>query len=101
LRESGSWINGDRNGFWVYLDPDRFKIKEENFDKGKPDGAWKTYYANGRASGAGQYVNKVKEGTWQYFDESGKLIMKTEFLNGKKIKEKRYGQAGKELEPGR
>jgi len=83
------------------MDAGGFKIKEENFDNGKPDGAWKSYYANGKVSGSGQYVNKIKEGTWQYFDEKGKLIVKTEFLNGKKIKEKRYGEAGKELEPGK
>jgi antitoxin component YwqK of YwqJK toxin-antitoxin module len=49
----------------------------------------------------GQYVNKVKEGTWQYFDAQGKLMVKSEFLKGRKIKEQRYGQAGKELEPGK
>ena len=101
LSESGGWLSGERNGFWVYFDADGIKIKEENFDKGRPDGAWKSYYANGIVSASGQYVNKIKEGTWQYFDEKGKLMVKTEFLNGAKIKEKRYGLAGKELEPGK
>jgi antitoxin component YwqK of YwqJK toxin-antitoxin module len=77
------------------------KIKEENFDMGKPDGSWKTYYANGTLSGSGQYVNKVKEGAWQYWDAKGELMLRSEFVNGKKVKEKRYGEAGKELEPGK
>jgi uncharacterized protein len=101
MSEAGSWLDGERNGYWVYFDADGFKIKEENFDKGKPDGTWKSYYANGRLSGSGQYVNKIKEGTWQYWGQDGKLMLKSEFSNGQKIKEKRYGKAGKELEPGR
>jgi hypothetical protein len=31
----------------------------------------------------------------------GKLMVKSEFVKGQKVKEKRYGKAGKELEPGR
>jgi antitoxin component YwqK of YwqJK toxin-antitoxin module len=66
---------------------------------GKPDGSWKTYYANGKLSASGQYTNFKKDGLWQYWQPDGKLLVKTEFDKGVKIKEKRYGKAGKELEP--
>jgi antitoxin component YwqK of YwqJK toxin-antitoxin module len=95
MSETGAYIDGEREGPWSYFDPDGEKIREESFAKGRQNGRWVSYYANGSEQGEGSYIDQKKDGIWQYWDATGKLVYKGEFKNGVKIREKKYGDEKK------
>jgi antitoxin component YwqK of YwqJK toxin-antitoxin module len=42
----------------------------------------KIYHTNGKVSGEGTYINQEKEGTWNFFDDRGKLSAVENFHQG-------------------
>lgn len=48
------------------------------------------YHKKGKISTIGNLIDKTPDGTWEFFDESGKLIKKRYFENGNLIKEEEF-----------
>jgi len=102
--------NGKKQGYWKKKDEKTNKlIYEGQFKDDKPVGKFKYYYPNdsvravmlfksdgkssfvrlyhmnGKRMAEGKYIGKeAKDSTWNYYDESGALISKENYLTGKK-----------------
>lgn len=50
------------------------------------------YYASGKVREEGVYKNDEKDGTWKYYDASGKLATEIIFERGNRIKSVDYDQ---------
>jgi antitoxin component YwqK of YwqJK toxin-antitoxin module len=101
--------NGNKQGYWKKKDEKTNKlVYEGEFKNNKPLGKFKYYYPNdsvraimhfkldgkvayaklfhlnGIRMGEGKYIQEIKDSTWLYYDESGKLLSKDNYSMGKK-----------------
>jgi antitoxin component YwqK of YwqJK toxin-antitoxin module len=58
------------------------KKNQRNKD-GDLDGYWESYYANGKLSSKGNYINGQKHGSCEWYWSNGNLMYKITYLNGK------------------
>jgi antitoxin component YwqK of YwqJK toxin-antitoxin module len=108
LLEESTYSKGLREGVAKYYDTEGKLIAEYNYKNGKFEGTNKTYYTSGNVQSEeicvdnlktgvykeyfdstpakikimGNYVNDKKDGKWQEFDETGKLIKTSTFVKG-------------------
>ncbi len=98
--------NGLKQGTWRrYYESDTL-FTETRYKGGKPVGATRTYYPNGKRKAVvthngnqsamtgyhdndsimvtGTYVNLEKDGLWKYYDEDGRLTAEESYASGKK-----------------
>ena len=71
---------------WSFFNERGIKIREQNFVEDVADGKFAEYYPSGKKQLQGNFVNRLKHGTWSYWDAKGKLIYQVEFQNGKQVK---------------
>lgn len=53
---------------------------------GNLQGAYKEFYASGKVRQEGNYKDDQKDGTWKYYDASGKLTAEVIYEKGNRIK---------------
>jgi antitoxin component YwqK of YwqJK toxin-antitoxin module len=86
VQEKGKYLDGEKQGTWkqTYLDNNKTAWEGEYLN-GIPNGMHKWYHANGSIKRRGSYSLGLRDGIWEYFDESGgsRLIIKYE--RGKEI----------------
>lgn len=99
--------NGKKQGKWRKLDMKGCLVYEGTFIADKPEGLFSYYdtlgfvsatsvfsengsravttafYPSGVKKWEGAYVNEVREGLWQFFNEAGIVISEENYLNGK------------------
>lgn len=85
-------------GAIVAYDEKKRKILDGNMTEGKANGKWTFYYPSGVVQIEGVYTNGLETGTWtnyytvdepkitKYYDAKGTMLMRTEFYNGKKVR---------------
>lgn len=84
VRGTGTYDKGKRVGPWTFYHPDGSVEQTGTYTKtGKPDGTWKWFYPGGRLLREETYYNGLKDGLSEEFDESGILVEKGEYLEGK------------------
>ena len=72
-KEEGNYLNGERDGKWVFWYTAKQKMFEGDFSFGQKEGAHKTWYSNGILKSSGKYNGDVKNGKWRYFEINGLL----------------------------
>lgn len=83
-----------------YNFPENTLSIDVTYEKGKPVGAYKAYFRNGKTSSEGQY-NKdgQKDGLWKKYNDEGNLVEEEEFSDGKSSgSTKYYSDNGKLVE---
>ncbi|MFZ5444167.1 MAG: toxin-antitoxin system YwqK family antitoxin [Myxococcota bacterium] len=80
----GRYVNGAREGLWVFFDDQGNKVKEIEFKSDNYNGRF-VEYANGRKIREENWVNGVRQGPQLSFDASGVATI-TEFRDGKPVK---------------
>ena len=60
------------------------KLSEINFKKGVLDGAWISYWENGKIREEGNYSKGLKNGMFKQYDSKGRLLLEGELRNGLK-----------------
>ena len=106
-RDKGSFINGLKEGPWVWYDLDGAEIEKGIFKNGKREGTWITfhknnilrkinykngeregytivYHHNGQLHTKGIFKNGKREGTWVWHRKNGQIMDKGNFKNDKK-----------------
>ena len=104
-------VNGKKNGYWQKVDYGDVLIYEGRFDHGRPVGTFNyyfpdtrkkaeishfaigmsdsayaiTYHHNGSIMAKGVYRNKQKDGIWQYYNDSEKILSKENYDRGWKV----------------
>ena len=69
--------------------------------KGRRQGVWKVYYANGQLRYEGEFKNDKCKGVFRYFDEQGNLVATNDFeKSGEKAFNKTYAPNGRVIATG-
>lgn len=63
--------NGLKDGLWIEEDN---LLTEVYYRNGLKNGLFRSYHANGKLYGFGEYKDNIQVGTWYYFDDSSKLM---------------------------
>lgn len=106
--EEGGYSTGRRSGLWKKYWPNQNLKAEITYRNGRPYGAYKTYYENGNREEEGNWAGRKqtgsfqrdhangnpqqrftfnedgkRDGTQEYYDEKGTLILKVDIVEGK------------------
>ena len=93
VKEQGLTRNGKRHGEWKKYDQKGDLLLVAVYELGKVIGKRKPdkveelieYHSNGRVKSKGLVKNKKRDGTWNVFDNRGKLIKTIVYADGKMI----------------
>ena len=72
-KELGGYLNGERDGNWIYLYSEKQKMFEGKYSFGQKEGTHKEWYPNGILKSVGNYEGGVKNGKWKFFTPEGYL----------------------------
>jgi antitoxin component YwqK of YwqJK toxin-antitoxin module len=78
----GGFLDGQRNGLWVFWFENGKIWSEGHFDKGIRTGLAKVYHDNGKLFYTGNYTDGKKDGKWSFYDKEGKLANEIMFDKG-------------------
>jgi len=82
--ETGSFINGKKDGLWKNFSAKGKLIKEVNYSNGKLDGKIIQYYLNGNTKLSGEFLQSKRVGT--SFDKKGKkAVFQYDYSNQKTL----------------
>lgn len=114
----GQYVNGKKEGTWLYYYPDGAMEDSTVFSRGNPIGTSLSYYNNGylkdsaiwdedgsgtfiswfdngQPSSAGRYSEgNHMTGVWQFFHNNGQLSSREEYLYGKLVNKKYFNKQG-------
>jgi len=82
-REEGQFLDGERDGLWIWYYGNGNKMFEGEFQSGIPVGKHKYWYDNGQVEMTGKYKSGEMEGRWDYFDINGFPAMQLDYEEGK------------------
>lgn len=83
LLEELDWEIGKKNGIWRQFYPNGNKRLETKFLNNQKQGPFIMYHDNNAYDMKGSYNNGLRDGTWQFFDQSGKLLSTLVYSMGK------------------
>ncbi len=82
LIAEGFYVNGVKHGMWrEYYDETGTVSIEENYRHGIPHGPFRSFYPSGLLFSKGQFVDGLREGYFNIYDEQGKNIKNIYFIN--------------------
>lgn len=84
--EKGKYLDGERNGLWVYEYPDGAINYEGEYLQGLAVGKHKWYHPNGQIKKEGKYSSGVRVGTWKTYDQDGIKVLDVRYKNGREYK---------------
>jgi len=79
IKETGSFLDGQRHGIWIRYDENGNKIAEGNYNNGLKDGKWMIWDDKGNKRFEFSYQNGQKYSLWSSWDENGSLIASTNY----------------------
>jgi antitoxin component YwqK of YwqJK toxin-antitoxin module len=83
LYGEGQYANNKKVGNWKYFYRDGKTEQLGNYTSaGKPDGTWKWFYESGNLKREEQMKNGLSDGMMQELSDSGKVIVKGNFIEG-------------------
>ena len=86
---------------WLMVMPAFAQEYNQTDSKGRRQGLWSDYYANGQKRYEGEFKNDKCKGTFRYFDEQGNLKATNEFdKSGEKALNKTYAPNGRLIATG-
>lgn len=98
LRAEGKYNKDLKEGAWKFYHPNGVVEQEGSYYKGKPEGEWRWFYAGGETLREEVYYNGLLDGLMTEYDESGNVITKGEFIEGKEEGEWYYRNGDNETE---
>lgn len=83
-RAEGDYLDGYRNGMWIYYFRNgEVEQKGKYANKGKPEGEWNWFYENAQLLREETFKNGKEDGWMIEYSDSGKVITKGEFVDGR------------------
>jgi antitoxin component YwqK of YwqJK toxin-antitoxin module len=83
MKTKGQYVDGKKEGTWVYETKEGKKEREENYVAGKLNGLT-IKYDDGVIRESVEYRNDSPNGEFKQYDSDGKLILKGSYENGKR-----------------
>ena len=80
----GRFYNNEPVGEFVYYHPNKQIERTLYYYPNSPKVSCVSFYTNGVKSSEGIFINKEKDGKWQYYNVDGKLIAEENYEKGKK-----------------
>ena len=78
----GIYLNGKREGNWIYWYGNGQQRAKGNFSQGKAEGHWVTWHENGQKRSDGNYSQDKKEGLLIIWDENGQKRSESNYSQG-------------------
>ena len=72
-KENGYFLNGKRNGLWVFYSKSKRLQSKGYYEGGLRNGVWEFYYENGKLKSTGKFKLEKLNGVWEFFHENGQL----------------------------
>lgn len=86
VKEVGTIIQGEKDGYWLSFDTSSSLIKEEKeYKNGKLDGCWKSYFKDGGVQIISNWTNDTLNGLYQAYYLPQSIAEKGNYVMGKKI----------------
>ena len=79
-----TFYNGEPVGAFIHYYPNKMVKDSMYYYSNSPKVNIVSYYSNGKKESEGMFINKVKDGKWLYYNNTGKLIAEDNFKLGKK-----------------
>lgn len=96
----GAYLNNLRQGEWKYYFKNGTVEQIGKYNaKGKPEGKWKWFFESGNLRKEDNFINGVSNGNYVELSDSGKVIIKGEYVDGEEEGEWFY-EVGDEKEIG-
>ncbi len=86
----GAYVNGLKNGNWIYRYESDQLAQESYFEFGVAQGDIKNYFPNGALQIEGKYENNLEHGLWRWYFEGGQTESEVEFVHGVKEGEQKF-----------
>ena len=84
LAAKRAFKDGVRDGEWVTYDATgKQPLTEEHYASGKPDGVFKTWFANGKPKQEGGFKQGKRDGTTAEWNDKGEKILEAQFSDDK------------------
>jgi antitoxin component YwqK of YwqJK toxin-antitoxin module len=81
IKETGSYLNGERHGLWQRFDEKGNKLGEGNYMNGIKHGKWVIWDEKQIKRFEFNYINGVKSDLWCSWDENGILVASANYRN--------------------
>lgn len=95
----GNYLNGLKDGKWIFQYPDGKIELEGYFNEDKPDREWLWMYPNGAKKREEVYLYGKREGAYVEYDSTGNIVLKGEYFDDARTGEWLY-QVGDLVEKG-
>ncbi len=83
LRAEGTYNQGKRVGKWKFYHQNGSVEQDGNYNsQGNPEGAWKWFFDNGNVERDESYRNGLNDGIYTEYDETGKVAVQGEYIDG-------------------
>ena len=82
LSVGGEFLEGKKQGTWVFYSVDGVLEKKVNYSKDSLDGEYLVFFENGDTLTGGFYKNGLKNGKWSWKNDTGKMDMEGGFEGG-------------------
>ena len=79
VKASGSYINGQMEGEWIFYREGGQLWQTENFQHNQKHGNFLRYDRNGKVESEGLYKNDELSGIWYFYDKFGKITEKVNY----------------------
>lgn len=74
------WLKDEkREGRWISFYQNGVRWSEDTYRNGKKDGPTKAYYPSGILKYSGIFLEDREAGTWNFYEETGKLVEARDF----------------------
>ncbi len=78
---TGSFVNGEKDGEWMFAFYSGKTDKISNYKNGKLHGPYKNFYEDGKLYAEGQYQEGKKSGQWTWYTSEGTRDMQGTFVD--------------------
>ncbi len=96
--ETGTFINGEKDGEWKSYSKEGTLIKVIHYSKGVLDGDVLFNYSSGKKKLSGSFSNGLKNGPWAFYSQEDKIQWDLTYQDGKPIgNAQSYDKKGKKV----
>lgn len=88
--EEGDYYDGMRTGIWKSWYEEGVICSEIEYDQDLMNGKYTIYYENHVIKRMGRCVNGERDGTWYEYEDSGELVLTTQYKDGKELRWNNY-----------
>lgn len=91
--KSTRFSDGEHERFVTYYETGRVK-ESGSFLDGRRDGVWRQFDENGALLARAEFINGQRQGTWEFRDPANRLRMRLLYVKGSLARGEQFGDTG-------